>query len=61
MINRVHIPTMEINRHNDPSGRIIVVLAFSLVVLGFWVGVGIGCWFMEGMLGVLGLAWGPWG
>ena len=47
--------------HNDPSGRIIVVSAFSLVVLGLVGCVGIACWCMEGMMGVLGLAWGSWG
>ena len=42
-------------RHNDPSGRIIVVLAFSLVVLGLvgWRG----DWVL--VLGVLGLARTP--
>ena len=34
MINRVHTPAMAKNRHNDPSGRMVVVLVFLLVVLG---------------------------
>ena len=62
MINRVHTPTVEKDRHNDRSARIVVVLAFSLVVLGLvgwrgdWVLV-----YGEHAMGVLSLAWGSWG
>ena len=61
MTNRVHTPAMAKTDIMIQVGGWLWSWCFYWWFSGLWVGVGIGCLCMEGIVGVLGLARSFWG